>query len=92
MSEGGRYLRLCEAFQYIDDAFLDLVEREKTEGKKKVRKSVRMFWSMAAACLCMFVLLPAAAHGRKDDKAHFMGAFGYRKLFGGKQYGGRFPL
>lgn len=61
MSEDRRYLRLCEAFQYIDDVFLDLVEQEKTEGKKKVRKSVRIVWSTAAACLCMLILLPAAA-------------------------------
>lgn len=54
------YLRLCEAFQYVDDEFLDIVEREKRAGKEKVKKPVRMLWGTVAACICMLIILPAA--------------------------------
>ena len=55
------YLRLCVAFQYVDDVFLDIVEREKRAVKEKVKKPVRMLWGTVAACICMLIILPAAA-------------------------------
>ena len=61
MSEERRYFRLCEAFQYVDDVFLDIVERERTTQKKRRKKPVGAFLGAAAACLFLFFVLPAAA-------------------------------
>lgn len=61
MSEERGYLRLCEAFQYVDDVFLDIVERERTAPKKRKKKPVGAFLGAAAACLVLLFALPAAA-------------------------------
>lgn len=57
--------RLNEAFQYVDDFFLDLVELEKVSWRKTAApRSARpawMFLTGAAACLCLLLVLPAAA-------------------------------
>lgn len=52
--------RLCEAFQYVDDVFLDLMEREKKTPQKK-GKRLPVFISTVAACLCLLLVLPVAA-------------------------------
>ena len=53
MSELKGYLKLNEAFQYVSDEFLEIVEQEKRKrGKKPV-------WSVAAAvaaCVCVLLL------------------------------------
>lgn len=57
MSNEKRQVKLEEAFQYIDDRFLDLVEEEK--GNQK-----RFAWSTfgkIAACICFLLVLPACA-------------------------------
>lgn len=59
--EDERYLRLCEAFQYVDDVFLDIVEREKGVRRREVKKSVKRIWGAVAACICVLIVLPAAA-------------------------------
>ena len=53
MSELMGYMRLNEAFQYVDDVFLDIVEQEKRKKKKKP------MWRVAgtvAACICVLLL------------------------------------
>lgn len=40
--------RLCEAFQYVDDIFLDIVERERKAPKKKAKR-LPVFISTVAA-------------------------------------------
>ncbi|MCH5269433.1 MAG: hypothetical protein J1E83_01665 [Lachnospiraceae bacterium] len=53
MSELMGYMRLNEAFQYVDDEFLDIVEQEKRKKKKKP------MWRIAgtvAACICILLL------------------------------------
>lgn len=59
-----RVVRLNEAFQYVDDRFLDLVEQEKCPGKKRssvVRKGSahrRHTWVVSGAvAVCFLVLL-----------------------------------
>jgi len=52
--------RLCEAFQYVDDIFLDIVERERKAPKKKAKR-LPVFISTVAACLCLLLVLPVAA-------------------------------
>lgn len=56
-----RSFRLCEAFQYVDDVFLDIVEREKKTSGKKAKKPLGIFISTVAACLCMLLVLPVVA-------------------------------
>lgn len=46
--------RLNEAFQYVDDRFLDMVEQQKGVKRKRIIRS----FSIAAACLCLFIVLP----------------------------------
>lgn len=46
--------RLNEVFQYVDDRFLDMVEQQKGVKRKRI---IRLF-SIAAACLCLFIVLP----------------------------------
>ena len=58
MSDLIGYMRLNEAFQYVSDEFLDIVEQEK---RKKKRRPV---WSIAgtvAACICLLIVLPVSA-------------------------------
>ena len=53
MSEVMGYMRLNEAFQYVNDEFLDIVEQEKRKTKK------RPMWRVAgtvAACICVLLL------------------------------------
>ena len=53
MSELMGYKRLNEAFQYVSDEFLDIVEEEKRKKKK------RPVWSVAgtvAACICILLI------------------------------------
>ncbi|MCI8461386.1 MAG: hypothetical protein HFG25_00315 [Lachnospiraceae bacterium] len=61
----GGAVKLNEAFQYVDDFFLDLVEQEKVFGRKTAvpgsTKPARMFLTGAAACLCLLLVLPVAA-------------------------------
>lgn len=59
MSDDRRYARLNEAFLYVDDAFLDLVERKKRVRKRK--KPIGAFLSTVAACICLFMVLPVVA-------------------------------
>ena len=40
MMEDNRYIRLNEAFLYVDDVFLDIVEREKRAGQMMHKKDV----------------------------------------------------
>lgn len=56
-----RSFRLCEAFQYVDDVFLDIVEREKRASQKKTKKPLGIFISTVAACLCILFVLPVVA-------------------------------
>ena len=58
MSSAKRYRKLNEAFQYVNDEFLDLVEQEKSNGKKK---HIWMYLSVIAACICLFFVLPVYA-------------------------------
>ena len=53
MSESMGYMRLIEAFQYVSDELLDIVEQEKRKKKKKP------MWRVAAtvaACICVLLL------------------------------------
>lgn len=55
MSDFVRCKRLNEAFSYVSDEYLDLVELEK-KSKKRNRKSFRTAIGIAAACICIFLL------------------------------------
>lgn len=59
MSEHGSK-KLNEAFQYVDDRFLDMVEWEQGQCRKRWKKSsVRLgFAAAAAACICVLLALP----------------------------------
>lgn len=59
MRNDRRYVRLNEAFLYVDDALLDFVERKKRVRKRK--RPVGAFLSTVAACICLLFALPAAA-------------------------------
>lgn len=50
--------RLNEAFQYVDDRFLDVAEQQKERQKGVKRKRIIRSFSIAAACLCLFIVLP----------------------------------
>ncbi|MBD5510269.1 MAG: hypothetical protein HDR08_03275 [Lachnospiraceae bacterium] len=54
--------RLNEAFQYLNDKFLDIAEQEKRTRK---RKPVRFYWGVIAACICLVLLIPAGAMAGK---------------------------
>lgn len=58
MKDDTRYIRLNEAFQYVEDEFLDIVEREKRRRKKK---PVWLIFSTVAACICLLFVLPVGA-------------------------------
>lgn len=49
------YVRLNEAFQYVDDRFLDIVEQQR---KVRKRKSAWAILGAVAASICMLLLLP----------------------------------
>ena len=70
MSELMGYMRLNEAFQYVDDEFLDIVEQEK---RKKKKQSVWVIYSTVAACICLLIVLPVGAMANNW--------FGIRDLF-----------
>ena len=70
MSESMGYMRLNEAFQYVSDELLDIVEQEK--GKKK-RRSVWGAVGTVAACICLLIVLPVVAMANNW--------FGLRELF-----------
>ena len=53
MSELMGYMRLNEAFQYVRDEFLDIVEEEKRKKKKRPMWSVT---GIVAACICVLLL------------------------------------
>lgn len=55
MNDYKRRMRLNEAFQYVDDAFLDIAEQEKQIRKKK---PVWVYLCTAAACICLFFVVP----------------------------------
>lgn len=59
MTDDRRYARLNEAFLYVEDELLDLVEHERRVQKRK--KPMGAFLSTVAACICLFLVLPAAA-------------------------------
>ena len=61
MNRDRRIARLNKAFQYVDDEFLDLVEKEQKAAHRKHIKKVTVFLGTAAACLCLMIVLPAAA-------------------------------
>ena len=59
-----RYIRigrLNKAFQYVDDRFLDLVEKEREAGRRRHLGKIRAFLGTVAACVCLAVVLPGAA-------------------------------
>lgn len=60
MSDNSRWVRLNEAFLYVDDVFLDIVEQEKHRQKRR-KKTVRVFWGTVAACVCLFMVMPVVA-------------------------------
>ncbi len=55
MSEDRRCARLNEAFQYVSDEFLDIVEEEKVRRKKRPPWAV---FAGAAACIFTLIVLP----------------------------------
>ena len=59
MNGNRRCSLLNEAYLYVDDAFLDLVEREKKIRKRK--KPVGAFLTTVAACICLLFTLPVVA-------------------------------
>lgn len=58
MNEYVRYVRLNEAFQYVSDEFLDIVEQEK---RKKRKQPAWVMYSAVAACICLLIVLPVSA-------------------------------
>lgn len=56
-----RISRLNRAFQYVDDRFLDLVEKEREAGRRRHLGKIKAFLGTAAACVCLAVVLPGAA-------------------------------
>lgn len=58
MNESAGYVRLNEAFQYVSDEFLDIVEQEK---RKKRKKPAWGIYSAVAACICLLIALPVSA-------------------------------
>lgn len=58
MSELMGYMRLNEAFQYVRDEFLDIVEQEK---RKKKRQPAWVIYGAVAACICLLIVLPVGA-------------------------------
>lgn len=61
MNRDRRIVRLNEAFQYVDDEFLNLVEKEQKISYWKHMKKMKVFLSTAAACVCLMIVLPAVA-------------------------------
>lgn len=61
MNRGMRIDRLNEAFQYVNDEFLDLVERQQKINYWKHGKRARAFLGTVAACVCLMVVLPRVA-------------------------------
>ncbi len=59
MTDDRGYARLNKAFLYVEDELLDLVEHERRVHKRK--KPMGAFLSTIAACICLFLVLPAAA-------------------------------
>ena len=57
MSELIGYMKLNEAFQYVSDEFLDIVEQE----KRKKRRPVWRIAGTVAACICLLIVLPVSA-------------------------------
>ena len=53
MSELMGYMRLNEAFQYVSDELLDIVEQERSKKKKK---PIWSFAATVAACICVLLL------------------------------------
>lgn len=55
---------LIQAFQYVDDRYLDIVEQERVQGK---RGHTRVYWGAVAACIGLILLLalPIAAIAAK---------------------------
>lgn len=58
MNEFERYVRLNEAFQYVSDEFLDIVEQEK---RKKRKQLAWVLYSAVAASICLLIVLPVSA-------------------------------
>lgn len=58
MTDFSRAEKLNEAFQYVDDEFLDIVELEKC---KKIRRTSWITYGTVAACICMLIVLPVSA-------------------------------
>lgn len=58
MSRDTECIRLMEAFQYVDNRFLDMVEQQK---KVRKRKHAREVLSAVAAGIGLFLVLPVAA-------------------------------
>lgn len=56
-----RISRLNEAFQYVDDRFLDIVEEERKAGQRRHIRKIRVCLGTAAACVCLTVVLPGVA-------------------------------
>lgn len=51
-------VRLNEAFQFVSDEFLDIVEQEK---RKKKKQPAWFMYSTVAACICLLIGLPVSA-------------------------------
>lgn len=49
--------KLNEAFQYVDDNFLDIAELERCRRRRK-QKSVWHYGSIVAACICLMLIVP----------------------------------
>lgn len=58
MNELMKYKNLNEAFQYVSDEFLDVVELEKRKLRKQV---VWIRYSVVVACICLLVMIPVSA-------------------------------
>lgn len=48
---------LNQAFQYVDDKYLDIVEQERTSRVKPPKRLMSYWGKAAAACFCLFLIL-----------------------------------
>lgn len=62
MTDFARCKRLNEAFQYVDDEFLDIVEQEK---RAKGNQPAWAMYGAAAACICLLVVLSVSSMADK---------------------------
>ena len=48
---------LNQAFQYVDDRYLDIVEQEKTMRTKPYKRFMPYWGKAAVACFCLILIL-----------------------------------